>query len=153
MNPKRNTLISLPKKSGNLEAPRFHFIVDYPWKFRVVSVCNCCSLQVATYPRRKHPWSRFCYWKLSIENVYQFQTEIISIYLLTHMTPCFWGFNSFQSWPPAPPPKWSQRQTMADVDQRFFCHQCSVEIPRIAADFTCPTCNSGELVTWSIMTT
>jgi len=32
---------------------------------------------------------------------------------------------------------------MADVDQRFFCHQCSVEIPRIAADFTCPTCNSG----------
>lgn len=32
---------------------------------------------------------------------------------------------------------------MADVDQRFFCHQCSVEIPRISADFTCPTCNSG----------
>jgi len=32
---------------------------------------------------------------------------------------------------------------MADVEQRFFCHQCSVEIPRIAADFTCPTCNSG----------
>jgi len=32
---------------------------------------------------------------------------------------------------------------MADVDQRFFCHQCSVEIPRVAADFTCPTCNSG----------
>jgi len=32
---------------------------------------------------------------------------------------------------------------MAEVDQRFFCHQCSVEIPRIAADFTCPTCNSG----------
>ena len=58
---------------------------------------------------------------------------------------------------------------MADVEQRFFCHQCSVEIPRfvsvwfkwhnrfsmikrpplkihsrVAADFTCPTCNSGE---------
>jgi len=32
---------------------------------------------------------------------------------------------------------------MADVDQRFFCHQCSVEIPRISPDFTCPTCNSG----------
>jgi len=32
---------------------------------------------------------------------------------------------------------------MADVEQRFFCHQCSVEIPRVAADFTCPTCNSG----------
>jgi len=32
---------------------------------------------------------------------------------------------------------------MADVAQRFFCHQCSVEIPRISADFTCPTCNSG----------
>jgi len=29
------------------------------------------------------------------------------------------------------------------VEQRFFCHQCSVEIPRVAADFTCPTCNSG----------
>jgi len=32
---------------------------------------------------------------------------------------------------------------MADVAQRFFCHECSIEIPRIAADFTCPTCNSG----------
>jgi len=32
---------------------------------------------------------------------------------------------------------------MADVEQRFFCHQCSAEIPRISADFTCPTCNSG----------
>ena len=32
---------------------------------------------------------------------------------------------------------------MADVDPRFFCHQCSVEIPTIAPDFTCPTCNSG----------
>jgi len=32
---------------------------------------------------------------------------------------------------------------MAEVGQRFFCHQCNVEIPRIAADFTCPTCNSG----------
>jgi len=32
---------------------------------------------------------------------------------------------------------------MADVEQRFFCHQCSLEIPRVAADFTCPTCNSG----------
>merc|ERR1719219_1901219 len=31
----------------------------------------------------------------------------------------------------------------AGVVQRFFCHQCSVEIPRIAPDFTCPTCNSG----------
>ena len=33
---------------------------------------------------------------------------------------------------------------MADVAQRFFCHQCSAEIPTIAADFTCPTCNSGK---------
>ena len=33
---------------------------------------------------------------------------------------------------------------MADLGQRFFCHQCNVEIPRIAADFTCPTCNSGK---------
>ena len=33
---------------------------------------------------------------------------------------------------------------MADVAQRFFCHECSIEIPRIAADFTCPTCNSGK---------
>ena len=33
---------------------------------------------------------------------------------------------------------------MADVEQRFFCHQCSMEIPRVAADFTCPTCNSGS---------
>lgn len=32
---------------------------------------------------------------------------------------------------------------MADIDQRFFCHQCSVEIPTISPDFTCPTCNSG----------
>lgn len=32
---------------------------------------------------------------------------------------------------------------MADTDQRFFCHQCSVEIPSISQDFTCPTCNSG----------
>lgn len=29
------------------------------------------------------------------------------------------------------------------MDQRFFCHHCSVEIPRIEADYTCPTCNSG----------
>jgi len=29
------------------------------------------------------------------------------------------------------------------VVQRFFCHQCSVEIARIAPDYTCPTCNSG----------
>lgn len=27
--------------------------------------------------------------------------------------------------------------------QRFFCHQCSVEIPRVGPDFTCPTCQSG----------
>lgn len=38
---------------------------------------------------------------------------------------------------------WQIGDVMADVDQRFFCHQCSVEIPRISPDFTCPTCNSG----------
>lgn len=32
---------------------------------------------------------------------------------------------------------------MADVAQRFFCHECSVEIPSVGPDFTCPTCNSG----------
>jgi len=32
---------------------------------------------------------------------------------------------------------------MAETEQRFFCHQCSTEIPRISQDFTCPTCNSG----------
>jgi len=32
---------------------------------------------------------------------------------------------------------------MADVVQRFFCHECSVEIPNVGPDFTCPTCNSG----------
>jgi E3 ubiquitin-protein ligase RNF115/126 len=32
---------------------------------------------------------------------------------------------------------------MAEEAQRFFCHECSVEIPRVAADFTCPDCNSG----------
>jgi len=32
---------------------------------------------------------------------------------------------------------------MADVEMRFFCHQCSRNIPRVAADYTCPTCNSG----------
>ena len=33
---------------------------------------------------------------------------------------------------------------MADVEMRFFCHQCSRNIPRVAADYTCPTCNSGD---------
>ena len=33
---------------------------------------------------------------------------------------------------------------MADVEMRFFCHQCSRNIPRVSADYTCPTCNSGE---------
>jgi len=27
--------------------------------------------------------------------------------------------------------------------QRYYCHQCSVEFPQVASDFTCPTCNSG----------
>ncbi len=27
--------------------------------------------------------------------------------------------------------------------QRFFCHQCSLEIPTVGPDFTCPTCRSG----------
>lgn len=26
---------------------------------------------------------------------------------------------------------------------RFFCHKCSVEIPRVLPDFTCPNCYSG----------
>jgi len=32
---------------------------------------------------------------------------------------------------------------MAEVAQRFFCHECTVEIPRVSPDYTCPTCNSG----------
>ena len=32
---------------------------------------------------------------------------------------------------------------MAEVVQKYFCHQCSVEVPTVGPDFTCPTCRSG----------
>ncbi|XP_059478861.1 E3 ubiquitin-protein ligase Iruka [Neocloeon triangulifer] len=28
-------------------------------------------------------------------------------------------------------------------ETKFFCHKCTVEIPRVLPDYTCPTCNSG----------
>ncbi|XP_065333186.1 E3 ubiquitin-protein ligase Iruka-like isoform X2 [Cloeon dipterum] len=34
-------------------------------------------------------------------------------------------------------------EVIPNPETKFFCHKCSVEIPRVLPDYTCPTCNSG----------